>query len=953
MKPFKFNPLDLLTTPKPLNYKFYPIKRTISGEITYITDYSHQNKKITNESYSKPKRLRKRRFEREVMKIWEEADAKKNQDPHSDAGKTDLVKSGTKRISEPLQDQSVNLPSKTDEDFFTPEYFNNFGQPVNYVPWEDDIIYETSQENEEQTHSLFSTAIFEDEPQETNLIEKKTLQTQFISTVFNTTPWEQSIIYDKLQNFDTNTEIWLNDQNLIFSPPGNRNSNHSYNISLDKYYTEIKRNKETLGITHSIVGIKMMWEELKSIFTASENHGSIIVKKKSDKTKNIDSDKSKKTDKDESFKGKENVWRKFTTLVPAVQSLNTLSDHTLADTNKFAIFEYAEEVPMIKQKMGMGSILVQYTFMEHDKSKNTTKTTDSQNNILDNDIAPIIMQINEEPFPVKLRENTVALLNNMFKARVYKHSTHDYLLIIKDGTFFIREISNLYCVGQTFPSEEIFSPHSRRLNIYCRNRLKQFCFRYKKQNKKKNKNLDNSNKSYNSHSNRSNFIPASLIDKEFPLFTDGSKKKWLKEYTDTVRENNTIFYRLKSEMEENEIDNLVAPEQVCLYESTISYQQNLHGLESPWTLSKNYLQFKKKTSGIEIINDYTGIGEGISFRTGIETEIPYELWDREKKGLTCTNVEYEMTDEKQEKEDDIDEDSFSSDLLDLNMPYILITRVINGEKQTEKVSDPEVIDLYLKMRSSTPVRKRTSNKTSTSSLRCGACNEIGHMKTNKSCPKFVSRKKNTVKQKKAKQLLNSLIAQVISQCLNLNFSNAFTRPVSAKKFPDYPKIVKTPIDIGVMRGKTKSNLYSQFCEFEDDLKLMKSNCILYNGEVHGLSVLAGKMLIIAQDTREQKKSEIEELEKLVEIQCQEEIDGKKAPGNQNIKNNLQNTEMGDETQKDLKKNELEDNDLSNSQESADSNDIDDELFKIETEIENEMEQEIENEIEKMEESAEQ
>jgi hypothetical protein len=46
--------------------------------------------------------------------------------------------------------------------------------------------------------------------------------------------------------------------------------------------------------------------------------------------------------------------------------------------------------------------------------------------------------------------------------------------------------------------------------------------------------------------------------------------------------------------------------------------------------------------------------------------------------------------------------------------------------------------------------------------------------------------------------------------------------------PDYPKIVKKPMDLSTMRGKIDSGAYPTADKFRDDFKLIISNCFLYN-----------------------------------------------------------------------------------------------------------------------------
>ncbi|KRH93170.1 Transcription initiation factor TFIID, subunit TAF1, partial [Pseudoloma neurophilia] len=922
----EFNPLDLLCTPRPLSYKLLSIKHNVKGELYQYTDYSTRTKRNLPEQYRNTKRIRKRHFEKEVYAQWEKDSEKQKvteieekqtiESIDQESDQFSLENYDVKKDRRFKQGPSVKEPILQDTNTFTytDEYFDTLGQPVNYVNWEDDIVYDTEHQPEIT---------------ELGLNDRSNVCKQFITSVFNTTLWEEDIIYDNIKNFNTNTQIWLNDSNLIFSPILNKPQNHSYNISLDKFYNEIKRNKETLGITHSLIGSKMEWPNENSVTFldtyVNQRNGTIF------KNERISSQKEKVIDQ-------QIINLTPSSLISAVTNLITLKDHTLSDRNKVTITEYAEECPIIKQEMGMGSLLVEYEVFEDNKTENELIPENEEAKQL-----PLKIKLNlnngslsEEPFCVKLRENTLCLINNLFKARAYKHKNDGFFLLIFkqednckikspdmdkikgifnqkiETSIFIREIDELYCIGQTFPSEEVFSPHSRKLNIFCKNRLKQFCF--KKINEKK--------QSYSSRF----MVSLNEIDKEFPHFTDGSKKKWLKEYSDLVRENNQTFYKLKGMMDENEIDNLVNAEQMCLYKSMtnfIQFEQN-RLLESPWTISKNYLLFKKKSIGIEIENDYTGRGEGISFKQGEVTEVPYEIWEREKDALSREDIVPDDLDKQSmvlpERSFIEQQDNQNHPEPNGNRPYMVITRIIDGEKVVETVYNQAVIDLYLRERENMK-EKRAKQQ---SVLRCGACNEIGHMKTNKTCPLFVSKRKKPSKQKKAKNLLNSIIASVLSKCINLHFSSAFTKPVNVKKFPDYPKIVKEPIDLGIMKSRSKTNMYMTFNQFEENLNLMRMNCVLYNGESHGLSILAGKMVNLAKEARETRGTEIEDLEREIieEINKTESFDKiEPSQEKQTTENNESHTKISEE---------------GTNFQMTDENQKSDELSNFENELEREM-----------------
>jgi len=67
----------------------------------------------------------------------------------------------------------------------------------------------------------------------------------------------------------------------------------------------------------------------------------------------------------------------------------------------------------------------------------------------------------------------------------------------------------------------------------------------------------------------------------------------------------------------------------------------------------------------------------------------------------------------------------------------------------------------------------------------------------------------------------------------------FYEPVDPIKFniPDYYNIIKEPMDLGTLKNRLKQGLYSKPEEFEADMLRIFSNCILYNGETAGVSLM--------------------------------------------------------------------------------------------------------------------
>lgn len=59
----------------------------------------------------------------------------------------------------------------------------------------------------------------------------------------------------------------------------------------------------------------------------------------------------------------------------------------------------------------------------------------------------------------------------------------------------------------------------------------------------------------------------------------------------------------------------------------------------------------------------------------------------------------------------------------------------------------------------------------------------------------------------------------------------FSNPVDfvELKIPDYPNVVKNPMDFGTIKMKLREHKYERIQDFMDDMELVFYNCRLYNG----------------------------------------------------------------------------------------------------------------------------
>lgn len=60
----------------------------------------------------------------------------------------------------------------------------------------------------------------------------------------------------------------------------------------------------------------------------------------------------------------------------------------------------------------------------------------------------------------------------------------------------------------------------------------------------------------------------------------------------------------------------------------------------------------------------------------------------------------------------------------------------------------------------------------------------------------------------------------------------------ALNIPNYPDVIKTPMDLGTMEKKLKEDQYSTLDDFVGDFELMVNNCFTFNGPAHAISASA-------------------------------------------------------------------------------------------------------------------
>ncbi|KAG5654712.1 hypothetical protein H0H81_007468 [Sphagnurus paluster] len=542
------------------------------------------------------------------------------------------------------------------------------------------------------------------------------------------------------------------------------------------------------------------------------------------------------------------------------EGLRKTSDLSLKDTSNFVLWEYSEEHPPIIQNFGMGSALVNYYRKKDEKDEHVPK--------FDLGVPFVLEPQDESPFMkfgyVYPGQTMPALYNNLLRAPLFRHKPYptDFLVVrstVKGDTkYYIRDIKNLFVIGQTYPVTEVPGPHSRKITNTIKFRLQIIAFKLLKK-------------------SQGERLKISRLMKYFPDQNELQMRQRLKEFMEYHRRGpHQGFWRLKPSWtipSDADMLKMVSPEQVVLTESMQVGQRHLQdagysqvadvaeGDESnlsveqqlaPWITTKNFLFATQAKAMLRLHGDGdpTGRGEAFSFirismkdifvKAGedyeqkmaeaenrpksahrynvAEQQLIYKseierIWKAQFDSLSRKD-EPQVTAEDQARYDkkparqqsmrpeasrppspsfsrasSLDRDREGSIGPDGNKRVLRIKRLIDGEWQTEIIRDPAVIRAYVRGRQAleeestladslaptgdadkdkrakkrleeeiarmkknqerrlhrknakivkeggTPMQLNRPVKPDTT-RRCGHCGQMGHMKTNRKCPRW-------------------------------------------------------------------------------------------------------------------------------------------------------------------------------------------------------------------------
>ena len=301
----------------------------------------------------------------------------------------------------------------------------------------------------------------------------------------------------------------------------------------------------------------------------------------------------------------------------------TTKDLSLGDNSTALLLEYAEEHPMVMSQIGMGVKVINYY---RRKTKDDTSRPKS-------DVGDTAVLLPEDKSPFHIfghidpGETVKALYNTMYRAPIFEQEprNQDFLVVrshtgMNGSQYFLRIIDHLCVVGQEFPSINIPTPHSRVVTTTSKNRLKAISFRIIRRKKHKRLRVED-------------------VTKHFPDTTDMQNRQKMKEFMTFSKEHKEWEMKQGEYIpDEEQIQNLIKPEDVCLLEATQVGQQYLHDagygdddededddkegenqtLEqelAPWKQSKNFLQATQGKAMLKLHGegDPSGRGEAFSF----------------------------------------------------------------------------------------------------------------------------------------------------------------------------------------------------------------------------------------------------------------------------------------------------------------------------------------------------
>ncbi|KAF2214813.1 hypothetical protein CERZMDRAFT_66073 [Cercospora zeae-maydis SCOH1-5] len=285
-------------------------------------------------------------------------------------------------------------------------------------------------------------------------------------------------------------------------------------------------------------------------------------------------------------------------------------DLSLGDSASILLLEYSEEAPMMLSNFGMGNRLINYYRKQHadDQERGEKKEIGE---------AQVLMTQDKSPFAnfghVDKGETVPTLQNGMYRAPVFNHTPKqtDFVIGISStyeggDRFYLRNIENLYTVGQQFPLAEVPGQHSRRVTDAAKKRLRALSYRIY-------------TKSLTRRDKMREFMKYERVTNR----GDGSTGVWVPHPGQPVPDAETLR-------------SWIRPEDVCLLDSMQVGVQHLTDLGinegkdvdedkdideganielqlAPWRATKNFLNACQNKAMLKLHGDGDPTGQGLAF----------------------------------------------------------------------------------------------------------------------------------------------------------------------------------------------------------------------------------------------------------------------------------------------------------------------------------------------------
>lgn len=339
--------------------------------------------------------------------------------------------------------------------------------------------------------------------------------------------------------------------------------------------------------------------------------------------------------------------------------MHTAEDLSGKDT-ELILAECSEEYPPLLNQVGMATKIKNYA-----RRKPGTLLVDQESDLVNKYPYGEPAIVTTSPFLGSLApgQSLQTMENNMFRAPLYRHHVPqtDFLVIKSHDQYWIREVENIFTVGQELPIIEVPGPNSKKANNFIRDFLQVYIYRM-----------------FWRSSLEPKRIKMDDIKKAFPLHSESSIRKRLKQCADFNRtgDNPNMWYLKKPGEfrlpQEAEIRTIVTPEQCCAYYSMLAAERRLqdagYGEKSlctldddddedkqremddevkaaPWNTTRAFIAAMKQKCLLQLtgVADPTGCNEGFSYvRVPNKPFLPKEEAIKEpqpKKTVTGTDAD--------------------------------------------------------------------------------------------------------------------------------------------------------------------------------------------------------------------------------------------------------------------------------------------------------------------------